>query len=159
MTIEHRAVTLLRVCLVGLFVVLIPFETLSLPGQFAHLAKESPEDAYLRWPATAVTIFWVVCVQVVIVATWRLLSLVRADRIFSEVSFTWVDVIIGAIAAAWVSLAAVWVYIGFHADDPGILVLLFLVLACLGVLGLLMIVMRALLRRATTLRTDLDGVI
>ena len=84
-----------------LFGVLVVFQTLSLPGQFAYMAQESPEDAYLRWPATIVTVFWVLCVQVVIVATWQLLSLVKNDRIFTEASLKWVDAIVWAIAAAW----------------------------------------------------------
>jgi hypothetical protein len=156
---EYRAVTPLRIFLALLFLVLIPFEVFSLPGQFAHLAAESPEQAYLRWPATAVTVFWVLCVQVVIVATWRLLSLVRKDRIFTEASLVWVDVIVWAIAAAWLVLGVVLVLVGLHADDPGPIVLLFLLAVGVTVLGLLMVVMRALLRQATALRTDLEAVI
>jgi Protein of unknown function (DUF2975) len=156
---EHRAVAPLRVFLVLLFVVLVPFETLSLPGQFAHMAEESPELAYLRWPLTAVSVFCVLCVQVVIVSTWKLLTMVKKDRIFSDASLVWVDAIVWAIVAAWVVLLGVFLYIGFHANDPGVPVLLFLMLIGVAVLGLLMVVMRALLRQATTLRTDMEAVI
>jgi hypothetical protein len=142
-----------------LFVVLVPFQTLSLPGQFAHMAEESPDLAYLRWPLTAVTVFWVVCVQVVIVATWKLLTMVKKDRIFSDASLVWVDAIVWAIVAAWVVLLGVFLYFGFTADDPGLPVLLFLMLTGIAVVGLLMVVMRALLRQATTLRTDMEAVI
>ena len=149
----------LRVFLVVLFGVLVVFQTLSLPGQFAHMAKESPDDAYLRWPLTAVTVFWVLCVQVVIVATWKLLTRVKEDRIFDPASLRWVDAIVWAVAAAWVVLFGVFLYVGFTADDPGMPLLLFLMVVGLAVLGLLMVVMRALLRQATTLRTDLEAVI
>ncbi|MET8231355.1 DUF2975 domain-containing protein [Micromonospora sp. NPDC005298] len=159
MVTEHRAVAALRIFLVVLFGVLVMFQTLSLPGQFAHMAQESPQDAYLRWPATAVTVFWVLCVQVVIVATWQLLNLVKNDRIFTEASLKWVDAIVWAIAAAWVVLVGVFLYVGFNADDPGLPVLLFLLTVGVTVLGLLMVVMRALLRQATTLRTDMEAVI
>ncbi|MCG5448655.1 DUF2975 domain-containing protein [Micromonospora hortensis] len=142
-----------------LFGVLVLFQTFSLPGQFAHMAAESPQDAYLRWPATAVAVFWVLCVQVVIVATWKLLSLVKSDRIFTEASLKWVDAIVWAIAAAWVVLVGVFLYVGFNADDPGLPLLLFLLTVGVSVLGLLMVVMRALLRQATTLRTDMEAVI
>jgi len=142
-----------------LFGVLVVFQTLSLPGQFAYMAKEDPDHAYLRWPATAVTVFWVLCIQVVIVSTWRLLTLVKNDRIFSEVSLAWVDAIIWAIGAAWVVLVGVFLYVGFNADDPGLPLLLFLMLTGITVLGLLMVVMRALLRQATTLRIDMEAVI
>ncbi|WP_196921737.1 DUF2975 domain-containing protein [Micromonospora sp. NBC_00860] len=159
MVTEHRAVAALRVFLVVLFGVLVLFQTFSLPGQFAHMAQESPQDAYLRWPATVVAVFWVLCVQVVIVATWKLLSLVKSDRIFTEASLKWVDAIVWAIAAAWLVLVGVFLYVGFNADDPGLPLLLFLLTVGVSVLGLLMVVMRALLRQATTLRTDMEAVI
>ncbi len=159
MVTEHRAVAALRVFLVVLFGVLVLFQTFSLPGQFAHMAAESPQDAYLRWPATVVAVFWVLCVQVVIVSTWKLLSLVKNDRIFTEASLKWVDAIVWAIAAAWVVLVGVFLYVGFNADDPGLPLLLFLLTVGVSVLGLLMVVMRALLRQATTLRTDMEAVI
>lgn len=159
MLTAQRAVTPLRAFLVLLFAILVLFQTMSLPGQFAHMARENPDMAYLRWPATAVTIFWVLCVQVVIVCTWQLLTLVRNDRIFTEASLGWVDGIVWAIAAAWVVLVGVFGYVGFNADDPGLPLLLFLLVTGVSVLGLLMVVMRALLRQATTLRTDMEAVI
>jgi hypothetical protein len=159
MITEHRAVLPLRYFLVLLFGVLVVFQTMSLPGQFAYMAKESPDMANLRWPATAVTVFWLLCVQVVIICTWQLLTLVKNDRIFTQAARSWVDGIVWAIVAAWVTLLAVFLYVGFHADDPGLPLLLFLLLTGITVLGLLMVVMRALLRQATTLRTDMEAVI
>jgi hypothetical protein len=156
---EYRVVTALRVFLVVLFAVLVLFQVLSLPGQFRYMAQQDPEMAYLRWPATAVTVFWVLCVQVVIVCTWRLLTLVRKDRIFTAPSLVWVNGIVWAILAAWVVLVAVFLYVGFRANDPGLPLLLFLLTVGVTVLGLLMFVMRALLRQATTLRTDMEAVI
>jgi hypothetical protein len=159
MVIERWAVAALRVFLVLLFGILVLFQTMSLPGQFAHMAKENPDLAYLRWPATAVTVFWVLCVQVVIVSTWKLLTLVKNDRIFSDASLVWVDAIVWAVAAAWAVLVGVFLYVGFNADDPGLPLLLLLLTTGVTVLGLLMVVMRALLRQATTLRTDMEAVI
>ena len=149
----------LRVCLVVLFGVLVMFQTLSLPGQFAHMARESPELAGLRWPLMALAVFWVLCVEVVIVATWVLLSRVRADRIFRVSSLVWLDVIVGAVAAAWVVLVGMLLWVGLTADDPGMPLLLFATTVAVAVVGLLMVVMRALPRRATTLRSDMDAVI
>ncbi|GAA2971025.1 DUF2975 domain-containing protein [Actinokineospora diospyrosa] len=155
----HRVVLPLRALLVVLFGVLVLFQTMSLPGQFAHMAREDPEMAYLRWPATAVTVFWVLCVQAVIVSTWKLLTLVKTDRIFSEESLVWVDAIVWAIAAGGVVLLGVLGYVGFNADDPGLPLLLFLMSVGVTVVGLLVVVLRALLRQASALRADLDTVI
>jgi hypothetical protein len=157
--IEYRAVTVLRTFLVVLFGVLVLFQVMSLPGQFRHMAQENPEMTYLRWPATAVSVFWVLCVEVIVVCTWQLLTLVRTDRIFTAPSLLWVNGIVWAIVAAWVVLVGVFLYVGFHADDPGLPLLLFLLTVGVTVVALLMFVMRALLRQATTLRTDLEAVI
>jgi hypothetical protein len=155
----HRVVAPLKVFLALLFGVLVLFQTMSLPGQFAYMAKESPDQAYLRWPLTAITVFWVLCVQVVIVATWKLLTLVKKDRIFTEASLVWVDAIVWAIVAAGAVLFGVDLYVAAKADDPGLPLLLFLMSIGVAVLALLMLVMRALLRQATSLRIDMEAVI
>lgn len=137
MPIERWAVPALRTFLVVLFAVLLLLEVMSLPGQFAHMAQESPDQAHLRWP----------------------LTMVKSDRIFTPASLVWVDVIIWAIGAGWLTFLGVFLYVGFHATDPGMPLLMFLLLTGGAVLGSLMVVMRALLRQATTLRTDMDAVI
>ncbi|MFD0207109.1 MULTISPECIES: DUF2975 domain-containing protein [Saccharothrix] len=159
MVTTHRAVAALRVFLVLMFGVLVLFQVMSLPGQFRHMAQESPDMAYLRWPLTAVTVFWVLCVQVVIVCIWKLLTLVKKDRIFSEASLRWVDAIVWAIGAGWVVFLVVFLFVGFNADDPGVPLVMFLMAIGITVVGLLMVVMRALLRQATTLRSDMESVI
>jgi hypothetical protein len=122
------AVVPLRLLLVALFALLALFQFMSLPGQFAHMAEESPDVAHLRWPLTLVAGAILLCAQVVIVCTWRL-------------------------------LLGVFLYAGFTADDPGLPLLLALLLMAGGVLGLLMLVMRALLSQATRLRSDMEAVI
>lgn len=155
----RRVVPLLKLFLVALFAVLVLLQTMSLPGQFAHMAAESPEMAYLRWPLTAVSVFLVLCVQAVLVCIWKLLSLVRTDRIFSSASMVWVDAIGWTIALGWSVFLMLFLFVGFNAHDPGLPLLMFLMLIGGAILGLLMVVMRALLEQATTLRTDMDAVI
>jgi len=104
-------------------------------------------------------VFLVLCVQVILVATWKLLTLVKKDRIFTTASLKWVDAIVWAIGAAWLVFVGMLIFVGFNADDPGMPMLLFLVTVAITVIGLLMVVMRALLRQATTLRSDLEAVI
>ena len=99
------------------------------------------------------------CVQVVIVCTWELLTLVEDDRIFSAASMVWVDAIVGAIAAAELLLLGTFVWSLVAVGLPGPPVVLLLVLVAGAVVGLLVVVMRALLRQATTLRTDMEAVI
>lgn len=159
MSIVHRAVLPLRAMLAASFLLLVVFQTLSFPGQFAHLASEEPDLAHLRWPLTAFTAVEILCVQVVIACTWKLLTMVEQDRIFSDDALRWVDRIIAAIGAFWVLLAACFLYVVAQREDPGLPMLLMLLLLGSGTGGMLMLVMRALLRQATSLRTDLEGVI
>lgn len=149
----------LRVFLVILFGILVLLQTLSFPGQFAHMAKETPELAHLRWPLTGLAAFWLLCAQVVVVCTWKLLGLVTDDRIFSDESFAWVNGILAAIAAAWIVLIGAAAYFGLHADDPSTVIILMLLTTAVSVAALLMFVMRSLLRQATTLRTEMEVVI
>jgi xanthosine utilization system XapX-like protein len=71
----------------------------------------------------------------------------------------WVDAIVGAIAVAWLLLFGTFVWSLVGVGLPGPPVVLLLVLVAVAVLGLLVVVMRALLRQATTLRTDMEAVI
>jgi small-conductance mechanosensitive channel len=156
---ERRAVAPLRAFLVLLFALLVVFQTLSMPGQWAHMAKENPEHADMRWPLTLISVFLILCAQIVVVSTWQLLTRVAQDRIFSPSSLVWVDAIVYSVAAAWLVLVLIFGYVGTHADDPGAPMLLLLLLLGVTVFGLLIVVMRALLRQATSLRTDLEAVI
>jgi Protein of unknown function (DUF2975) len=164
MNLTHHAVALLRVLLVLLFVAALFGQVVAWPGQFSSLGDQ-PDLDHLRWPLTALAVLVMLCVEVVIVATWKLLTMVEADRIFSADAFVWVDAIVWAIAAAWALLLAgslalgVTIYVTPDLRDPGVPVLLGGMVLVGGVLVLLMVVMRALLRQAASLRTDMDGVI
>lgn len=165
MNLTYKVVGLLRVVLVLLFAGLVVGQTLSFPGQFAHMAQESPDMAYLRWPLTAFFVVELACIQVVIVCIWKLLTMVKADRIFSKEAFAWVDGMVWAIAAGWLLFAAASatitavIYFTPELRDPGTPMLLFGMTLLGSVLVMLMIVMRALLRQAAALRSDMDAVI
>jgi hypothetical protein len=155
----------LRVLLVLVFVGLVVAQVLSLPGEFSQMARENPEAGFIPWLLLTFAILEALCFQIVIVCVWRLLTLIRADRIFSEKSFIWVDVIVWTVAVAWVLLAAVAAYlIGIiyftpELRDPGTPILLTGMTLIGGVVALVIVVLRALLRQATVLRSDLEEVI
>ncbi len=155
----NLALSALRILLVVAFAVVVVFQVFSMPGQFAYMAEQDPDDAYRRWPFTVLAALVLGCVQVVIVSTWKLVSFVKNDRIFTDSAFPWVTTIMGAIGAAWVLLLGLFVYLAPRADDPAVPMLLMVALVGGAVLELLIFVMRALLRQATTLRTDMEAVI
>jgi len=159
MKMTHFAVASLRILLVAAFALLLLLQTMSFPGQFAHMAQESPERAFLQWPLTAFAVVELLCAQVVIVSTWKLLTLVRRDRIFSGAATAWVNAIVWAVLVAWTLLFGLFLAVGLTADDPGAPLLLSVFVVGGAVIGLLMLVLRELLRQATTLRTDMEAVI
>jgi hypothetical protein len=159
MTLVRRLVPLLQAVLLLLFALLVMLQTFSFPGQFAYMAQEHPEDAYLRWPLTAFVAVEILCIQVVLVCTWRLLSMVRQDVIFTVAALRWVDVILGALAIAWLLAAAGSLWVVWGADDPGTPLLLFVVLLVAAVFALVVVVMRELLREAAVLRAEMAAVI
>ncbi|MCU1424617.1 MAG: hypothetical protein JWM51_908 [Microbacteriaceae bacterium] len=158
-------VIVLRVFLASLFGFLVLMQVMSLPGEFAHDAQQAPDRAHLAWAMLAVTELEVVCVQVVIVCTWRLLTMVTSDRIFSEASFVWVNWIVWSFVAGWLLLAglaaylAAYIYFTPELRDPGVPILLFGTVLVGAVFVLLVGILRALLRQATALRAEMDVVI
>ncbi len=159
MTLIRRIVPLLRVGLVILFGLLLVLQTLSFPGQFAYRAAQFPDQAWLRWPLTAFAAIEILCLQVILVSVWRLLGMIGKDRIFTEAALRWVDVIITAFGVGWLLAAGGALWAVWGADDPGTPILLLTLLAFGAAFGLVIVVMRELLRRATTMHTELAGVI
>ncbi|MCK9794107.1 DUF2975 domain-containing protein [Isoptericola sp. 4D.3] len=159
MSRTQRLVGPLRGLLVAVFAALVATQVVVLPAAFARMADDSPELAALRWPLLALAVVGLVCVEAVIVCTWRLLTMVRDDRIFSDHALAWVNGIVAAVAVAWVLVLAAFVLLVAAEGLAGLAPLLLLVLLVGAAVGLLVVVLRALLRQATELRTDLDGVI
>lgn len=153
------AVVPLRILLAMTFVALVVAEAMSFPGMFAHMAEESPEFSRVRWPLLAVCELGMICVQVVIVSTWRLLTMVNEDRVFSRASLVWVDAIVWSTGVAWLLLFGLFVMVLATSDDPGNPFAALLVLLPATAFALLMVVLRALLLQATALRTDMEAVI
>lgn len=158
MLTTDRVVHLLRGLLVLAFGAVLLLQVMSVPGMLAYNADQS-SDPFWHYPLLVVLELELVCVQVVLVATWQLLGLVRHDRIFSDAAFRWVDLILAAIGVAWLVWAGLGAYVSLTSDDPGLPLVLAIMLLVGAVIGLLMLVMRALLRQATTLRVDMEAVI
>jgi hypothetical protein len=155
----------LRVLLAMVFAGLLVAQLMSFPGEFLFTTEDGPRAEPWRWP---MLVFWelqALCLQVVIVCTWRLLTLVQRDRIFTPTSLRWVDVIVWSVVAAWLLLAVLagsliaYIYFTPELRDPGMPVALIGITLIGAVLVLLIVVMRDLLRQATTLRTEMEGVI
>lgn len=150
-------VLLVLAALVGVLgqLVLIPL----IAAEFAVSGVEGVVPEFAQPFLTTTGILAVLCLQVVMVALWRLLDLVAASRIFADASLRWVNVMIGAFVAAGLLSSLVLGYL-LTAHGHAIVTLFVMVCAAAGFgAALLLVVMRALLVQATTLQTEMAAVI
>lgn len=90
----------------------------------------------------------VLTMQVFAVCVWQLLTLVRRGAVFSDAAFRYVDVIIGAVAAAAVLVFAFAVLLALGEAAPGVVGIVCGLSLSLAGVTLLVVVMRMLLRQA-----------
>ncbi|MFC9129798.1 DUF2975 domain-containing protein [Streptomyces sp. NPDC057099] len=148
--------------LVGLF-----GQFVVIPTTAADEVDRFPPYAPFATPYAAVAIVGVVCVQVALVAVWMLLTMVQRDAIFTPRAFRWVDVIIGASVVATVLALGVAGHLTvaeIPSPGDGMDVESALVAATAGVavgaaFAMLMAVMRSLLRKATSLQSEMAEVV
>ena len=165
MSTTQRLILPLRIALVLAFAFAIVMQVLAMPGELMEGLRRAPEFAHLYWPTFIVTELELLGFQVLIVCTWKLLTMIREDRIFSEESSKWVNLIVRTVFTGWLVFAAFSayvvsvIYLTPEIRDPGTPMLLFGILLVGAVLVMLIVVMRTLQRQATTLRNDLDEVI
>ena len=99
---------------------------------------------------TLITLFGlgIVTLQVSAVCIWQLLTMVRRGSVFSPGAFRYVDVIIGAIAAASALMFALAVFLAPGGTAPGIVGLICGASLVIAGVALLVVVMRMLLAQA-----------
>jgi hypothetical protein len=155
--------TVLAVTLAGsLFV-----QVVMVPLMAIDLEEADPDVAHLQIPFAVIVILAIVTAQVTLVCVWRLVTMVRQGTVFSHAAFRYVDVMIGAAAAAAVLTFALAVVLA-----PGDAVAAGMVLlVCGGAvvaagIGLIVLVLRMLLAQAISreaeaheLRAELNEVI
>lgn len=121
----------------------------------------------VRLPFVVIFVLGLVTLQVCAVCVWRLLTMVRREEVFTPRAFRWVDVIIGAIAAAAVLVLALGVVLApGEAVAPGMVLLIGGAALVLGGIALVVLLLRLLLAQAVDrdtearrLRDELDEVI
>ena len=131
------------------------------------LNELDPDYAYLRTPLLVIAVLGIVTIQVVLVCVWRLLTMVRRGTVFSDAAFRYVDVVIGAVAAASLLTFGLGVILApGEAVAPGIVLLIGAAGVLVAGIALIVFVMRMLLVQAVArdaeayhLQAELDEVI
>lgn len=155
---SRTAITALQVVLVVGFLLLLLAQVLVLPGLAEDYARRFPEAAFLRTPVLVLAISTLACGQVAVVCIGRLLAMVGEQRIFDPAAYRYVDVFIGASAAAGALVLVVGGYVSATAGGPLWLSCAVVAMVCAGT-ALLMVVMRALLRQATEQQAELADLV
>ncbi|MGM0386169.1 MAG: DUF2975 domain-containing protein [Actinomycetota bacterium] len=157
----HRiVVNVLRLLLIGAVLVIVVVQAVFLPWLSGVMARNLPGEAYMRWPILTLAILGLLCVQVAIVCTLRLLRFTQDGRVFTSTAFRWVDGLIASFIGASVVCLATIIYQSQTVAGPPLWMLALAGGVMTGVaLALLTWTMRALLAQAITLRADMEMVI
>lgn len=156
----RTTILVLKSLIVALLAMLLFCQIAVVPQVAAQSAVRYSEIAYLQVPGMIVGVAFLVCVQVVLVCVWRLLSLVRRDSIFSERAFPDVDASLGAVSFATLLVLIALIVLSATGFATASIVLLCLLGVVVGVgLCLLIVVLRGLLRKAWQLEQDLSEVV
>jgi len=123
--------------------------------------------AGVRVPVVVIFFLGLVTMQVTAVCIWRLLTMVRRGTVFSHAAFRYVDIVIGAVAAASVLTFGLAVTLApGEAVAPGIVGLVCGAALVVAGVALIVLVLRMLLAQAVArdaeaqdLRAELDEVI
>lgn len=157
---NRTTIVVIKVLIAILIALLVFCQLFVIPATVASLGQVYPEFSHLVIPGIVVGGVFALCAEVLLVCVWRLISLVRVDRIFTERSFVWVDVSIGAVALATALVVSALVILQIAGASPPSISLLCVIGAVVGAgLSLLLVVMRGLVRKASQLEHDLSEVV
>ena len=145
LTVLALRIVLVMVLAGSVFVqaVMVPLLATDLQGDF------SSDIADVRAPLIGITLLGIVTIQVTAVCVWRLLTMVRRGTVFSSAAFRYVDIMIGAAAAASVLTFGLGVTLApGEAVAPGIVLLIGGTAVLVAGIALIILVMRMLLAQA-----------
>jgi hypothetical protein len=131
------------------------------------LISEDLGDFPPRVPILVILILGMVTLQVVLVCVWFLVTMVRRGTVFSDAAFRYVDIIIGAVAAAAVLTFFLAVILApGESVAPGIVLIICGAATMIAGVALVVFVLRMLLAQAVArdaeaqhLQDELDEVI
>lgn len=153
-----RAVLALRIVIAIAMVGSLVVQAVLLPLLWIDL-DDAPTG--VRVSLVVIGLSGVLCLQVIAVSIWRLLTFVRRGTVFSHASFRYVDIVIGALAAGAVLVFAIAVVARFanHSapgDEvaPGVVGLICGFALVVAGVALVVYVLRALLAQAVELDSE-----
>lgn len=157
---QPRVTAALKTLIAVMLLLLLVSQILVIPEVARVTARRNPDVAHLEIPGIIGAVIFLALVQITLICVWQLLSLVRAERIFSPDAFLFVDVILWSLAGAGVLIAASYaVIVANRAVSLSLSLLAVLGVVVSAALALLVVVLRGLLRKALELEQDMSEVV
>ncbi len=138
---------LLKVVLSIFLALSLMLQFLSFPGQFRYMAEQEPENAYLRWPLTALAFTMILAVQIIVVSIWKIVDALERE-LGKRTQLKFVNYAIAALSYIWLVIASGLILLLLNADDPGLPVVITVIETAVTSVGLLFLFYRRLLKRA-----------
>ncbi|WP_169053842.1 DUF2975 domain-containing protein [Agromyces sp. H66] len=157
---QRPTILILKTLLAAMILLILACQLFLVPPTAQGMARTYPEFADLVVPGIVIADLFLLCIQVVNVCVWRLLSMVGEQNIFSTDAFRWVDVILGSIVVATLLIVVAFAILASAGvGNPSIMLLGSLGVVVGSGLSFLVIVLRGLLRNAAQLQQDLSEVV
>ncbi|MGL3151668.1 DUF2975 domain-containing protein [Microbacterium sp. A82] len=157
---QPRVTAALKTLIAVMLGLLLTSQVLVIPEVARITAIRNPDVDHLEIPGIIGAVIFLALVEVTLICVWKLLSLVRAERIFSPDAFRYVDIILWALAAAGALIAVSYaVIIASRAVSLSLTLLAILGIVVSAALALLVLVLRGLLRKALELEQDMSEVV
>ncbi|MGY1553090.1 DUF2975 domain-containing protein [Microbacterium sp. A588] len=157
---QPRVTAALKTLIAVMLGLLLTSQVLVIPEVARITAIRNPDVDHLEIPGIIGAVIFLALVEVTLICVWKLLSLVRAERIFSPDAFRYVDIILWALAAAGALIAVSYVVIiASRAVSLSLTLLAILGIVVSAALALLVLVLRGLLRMALELEQDMSEVV
>ena len=138
---------LLKVVLSIFLALSLMLQFFSFPGQFRYMAEQEPENAYLRWPLTALAFTMILAVQIIVVSVWKIVDALERE-LGKKTQLKFVNYAIAALSYIWLVIASGLILLLLNADDPGLPVVITVIETAVTSVGLLFLFYRRLLKRA-----------
>lgn len=138
---------LLKVVLSIFLALSLMLQFFSFPGQFRYMAEQEPENAYLRWPLTALAFTMILAVQIIVVSVWKIVDALEKE-LAKKTQLKFVNYAIAALSYIWLVIASGLILLLLNADDPGLPVVITVIETAVTSVGLLFLFYRRLLKRA-----------
>jgi heme/copper-type cytochrome/quinol oxidase subunit 2 len=138
---------LLKVVLSIFLALSLMLQFFSFPGQFRYMAEQEPENAYLRWPLTALAFTMILAVQIIVVSVWKIVDALEKE-LGKKTQLKFVNYAIAALSYICLVIASGLILLLLNADDPGLPVVITVIETAVTSVGLLFLFYRRLLKRA-----------